>query len=437
MKNFVKGLLTALIGVTIGMMGVEAETATKSIDTSVCETVYTNYYFFLEANTANYLESLDFATSTHSNRAEYYNNFYSTEFDSSNIGYGQVKLNRSTTTSSNGLKSMSMEDYYKIYLKAVNNGGTYSKGNKNYIVGHGFYRVNNNTWEKGGSGLNLASYTKSSLMDATINANSTISLVSDVDYDRENPFLIEITRTYTGTLTGTPITYGENKWYLHPAVYYIQYCEESEEEHIIRYHANSNGDAVTDLPGDKTFTKNCTTISKSQPKRDGYTFLGWSTNKSASVAMQQYNPGSEYCDGDIDLYAIWVKNSNENSVYNYTVTYNQNTSDDVSNMPSNVTMNSNEDVIISSLTPVRNGYTFLGWSTDANSTNRDENYIGGTVYTARKDLVLYAIWKKNAVELPSNPQTGVMDYLVPFGGVAVSSGALLGILRKKKSFRQF
>ncbi len=48
------------------------------------------------------------------------------------------------------------------------------------------------------------------------------------------------------------------------------------------------------------------TLSTIKPTKEGYTFIGWSTNRTATTAT--YQPGDEYeLDTDITLYAVWEK----------------------------------------------------------------------------------------------------------------------------------
>ncbi len=437
MKNkFMCRVLVTLLAITFSILNVNASTATKNIDKSACEKVYTNYYFLLDANTTFFFDDSNLSNISHTNIGEYYNNSYQVKFDSSNVGYGQVKINNSTNTSSDGITSMSLDDYYTKYLKAINRDGTYTSGTVNYIVLHNFYSVDaSGNWTQGGKGLDLRNYSKSELINATLNANSTITRYSKISYNEENPFQLRIDRDYYGYLTGLPIFYESYWYYLHPAVYYIQYCSPKEEgEYTVHY--DGNGDNVSNVPKDDVTSEDeCTTISKIEPKRDGYEFLGWSRDKDATEPDSRYAKGEEYCGeyGDITLYAIWKKV--EEATY-YTIEYRPNTTDQVSNMPSNVTINSNEDAVISSLIPVRVGYTFLGWSTDSNAQTGNDSFKGGSLYTDRKDLVLYAVWKKNET-LPDNPQTGITDYLLPFGGTLAGAGTCLSVLKKKKTFKQF
>ena len=452
MKNYLKTIAAVAMAFTLSTGVVDASTATRKIDSSTCDTVYTNYYFFLDAMTTEFFTSAPLNTLTHHTIAEYYTNSYQTNnIDSNNIGYGQVNISKNSTTSSDGITSMSLSTYYDFYLKSWKTNGAFTEGSKNYIVAHDWYTLlSNGNYQAKTGGLQLGGYSKNSLMNATLSANTEITRLSSVVNGQENPFRLKIDRYYTGSLTGSPISYNSKNYYLHPAVYYIQYCSPKAKEntkYTVKYDGNASN--VTNVPDTQTgYDNECVRISSVTPQREGYKFIGWSLNPNATKEDPDFRANSEYCGtrGDITLYAIWQKVEDPNpstpeETY-YTVYYRPNTTDVVTNMPSDTKVNTKNDVYISSNTPVRTGYKFLGWSTDANSPAPNTAYNGGTLYTDRKDLVLYAIWQKADVPnpnpvLPDNPKTGIEDCLLPFGGAISASGIALNVLKKKKSFKQF
>ena len=73
----------------------------------------------------------------------------------------------------------------------------------------------------------------------------------------------------------------------------------------------------------------------------------------------------------------------------YSVTYDANGG---TGAPSSQLKNKNDFVNISSVCPTRDGYAFIGWSTDKNATVSE--YKAGDKYSANSDLTLYAVWKK-------------------------------------------
>ena len=78
---------------------------------------------------------------------------------------------------------------------------------------------------------------------------------------------------------------------------------------------NYNANGGTGAPASQThkatseYEKSHTfTISSQAPTRDGYTFLGWNTNRSATTANYQPN-GSIVVTGTTTLYAVWEENT--------------------------------------------------------------------------------------------------------------------------------
>ena len=134
-----------------------------------------------------------------------------------------------------------------------------------------------------------------------------------------------------------------------------------------RWSTTSN--SVT-LPGAGTLTKT------------GSTFDGWNTNTSGTGTS--YNAGDSFTpSAATTLYAKWKLDT-------YTVSYNKNTTDTVSNMPSDQTKTYNVNLTLSSNTPTRSGYTFAGWNT--NSSGTGTNYSAGGTYSENAAVTLYAKW---------------------------------------------
>ena len=118
---------------------------------------------------------------------------------------------------------------------------------------------------------------------------------------------------------------------------------------------------------------------------------------------------------------------------NYSITYNKNTTDEVSNLPSvqqgQVSSNANT---LSSLTPTRTGYTFLGWSESSTATSATYS-AGGTFYLdATKNntnINLYAVWQINTYTVTfnvNNTEYGTVNrstQTVNYGSAVSISGA--------------
>lgn len=119
------------------------------------------------------------------------------------------------------------------------------------------------------------------------------------------------------------------------------------------------------------------TLSATTPTRNGYDFLGWATSASGSVA---YQPSATYSsNAALKLYAVW-------KAHTYTVTYDANGG---TNAPAAQTKTHDISLTLSSELPVREGYEFLGWGTNAQAT---ASYSPGGTYTTESNITLYAIW---------------------------------------------
>ena len=116
-------------------------------------------------------------------------------------------------------------------------------------------------------------------------------------------------------------------------------------------------------------------------KREGYTFMGWTTEKTATKAMTfPYKPTS-----DVTLYAIWQK-------ITYTVTYKYNTPDAKASFAEFANLDYGVDMPQAPGTPTRAGHTFLGWYTTS---------VGGELANLNQKVTtstnFYAHWKADAV----------------------------------------
>ena len=153
-----------------------------------------------------------------------------------------------------------------------------------------------------------------------------------------------------------------------------------ESTYTISFNANGGSGAPSSITK-KHFTN--ATLPSDQPYRTGYTFKGWGTSSSTSYAS--YQPGSTfYTNASMTLYAVW-------SAKTYTISYNANGG---SGAPGSQTKYHGIKLLIPSVEPTRNGYTFLGWSTSSSATSA--SYQPGDWYYANADRTFYAVWQKNA-----------------------------------------
>ena len=146
--------------------------------------------------------------------------------------------------------------------------------------------------------------------------------------------------------------------------------------YTVAYNANGGSGA----PSSQTKTYGITlTLSSTKPTRTGYTFQGWATSSTGSVA---YSAGASYtANAAVTLYAKWT-------AITYTVSYDANGG---SGAPSSQTKTYGQTLTLSSVTPTKTNYNFLGWGTSSTATT--VSYKAGASYTANEGITLYAIWQ--------------------------------------------
>ncbi|MBO4855184.1 InlB B-repeat-containing protein [Candidatus Saccharibacteria bacterium] len=157
------------------------------------------------------------------------------------------------------------------------------------------------------------------------------------------------------------------------------YAVWQKNTYTITYNANGGTGAPAAQTVDATKT---TTLSKTTPTRANYTFMGWSTNKGATVAT--YQPGASYTGKtSITLYAIWKSNT-------YTITYNANGG---TGAPAAQTATAGQATKLSTVKPTKSNHSFLGWATSQTATTAQ--YTAGASYTGNSNITLFAVWKEN------------------------------------------
>lgn len=147
------------------------------------------------------------------------------------------------------------------------------------------------------------------------------------------------------------------------------------------------------------------------PTRDGYTFVGWTTDAAGTTPYGFGMPVT----GGITLYAKW---DDAGATY-HTVTIHLNDGDDYSSdLPQDITLfvKEGEKLTIPDSAPSRGGYRFAGLTSDE---QRKTDYDAGTAVTA--DMTLYAKWVKTwTVTFDTAGGSAVNSQTVDDGGVAVA-----------------
>ena len=124
-------------------------------------------------------------------------------------------------------------------------------------------------------------------------------------------------------------------------------------------------------------------ITSTTPTRSGYVFLGWANTSSATSAA--YPPNYELSiTGNKTLYAVWAPI--------YTLTYNLNggTGEIAAETCNPSTIGGNCQVNVTSTTPAREGYKFLGWANTSSATSA--TISSHDIIYLDQNRTIYAIW---------------------------------------------
>lgn len=442
MKNIFKYLSVFAIAGTLGMnvMNVRAE--------ETCgegETIHTNYYMFLEVNSAEYYdkalaETPEGKSLTFWNGAYKYNNIQKAKI----IEQGNVGITKGSDKTVDGAPiNWTVTEYWKKYYNASTRKDSnlvYTEGSESYFMHDKWWTYKENftdgeershtntdradalsTYLQG----NWSSLDRSDLVSkGTSVPDSKVDPPAALDTSVDEKLMWHITRVIADKDNLTGVKIGNGLVVYSPAAYYVKFCEKGGQggptEKTITYDANS-AEPVVGMPNNQTFTEECATISSARPTRVGYTFVGWSTNPEATVGESQYNPGIQYCGDSITLHAIW----SPNQTGPFTITYNANGGKDA---PASQSGETGSCVAISGQKPTMQGNNFLGWSTDKNAKEPDSRFAAGQNYCGEQgNIELFAVWQT---------QTGISAHFVAFAVIAIISGAALVVAQKRDLFKQ-
>lgn len=148
----------------------------------------------------------------------------------------------------------------------------------------------------------------------------------------------------------------------------------------------SNVAPLIDKPHD---TKN---LAISTPTRAGYTFDGWYSEKYADTAVTNDNTIDELLKNDTDtvlkLTAHWTPKSG------FTVEYNLNGGKayDGSDTINSISVKWNDKNLIPVNNPIRNGYSFVGWTYGTKNVDMETTYDVLAVEESVTKITLVAVW---------------------------------------------
>lgn len=157
--------------------------------------------------------------------------------------------------------------------------------------------------------------------------------------------------------------------------------------YTISFDGNANN--VTNIPNSQIKNYNSDLVLPTTiPIRSGYTFLGWATSSTATIA--EYQPGEAFSiNEDTILYAVWELETYSLTFFSNGGNFESGATSFVKTYPANTVLNlidfNTDDPLIKN----RKGYKFIGWNTDAAAKEGLEQYI--TISSNLQSL--YAIWK--------------------------------------------
>ncbi len=135
-------------------------------------------------------------------------------------------------------------------------------------------------------------------------------------------------------------------------------------------------------------------IPEGIPVREGYIFIGWTTDSNSQNANPSYAPGNTYSKNeDLTLYAVWKQDAS--------IHYNANGGTGAPASHENTV----GSTTLSTTVPTRNGHTFLGWSESATATT--STYQPGAVLTKEGNVTLYAIWQPKTFNIIFDANGGI------------------------------
>ena len=181
-------------------------------------------------------------------------------------------------------------------------------------------------------------------------------------------------------------------------------CFYSLEKFGVYFDMNGGDGKNFVLHGDNGTTNNALgkiQVPNKEYTRDGYLFAGWSTSKENGLINSLVRPGettSVLFSGKV-LYAVWYQEFCD-------LIYEPN-ADDVKFIPEAQTQLLGEFTVTDEV-PVRDGYTFLGWSTE-NGWNNTVEYVAGDKLILERDFNLYAVWQINDYTVTFDPNGGECD----------------------------
>ena len=317
------------------------------------------------------------------------NTWYQSSSDQISVSYtttGKASVTARTVDKSNNYsestKDFTINKYTITFNKGIADkiGGEVSNISKScYAISRQSCSITSPDIEKKGYTI-IGWNTNKNATTSIWNINTSKSISSSATY-----YPILKANIYTITLNNQGATSSGTK-----KVYYQYNTTKTINGTTCYYYTNSS--LTTCLSGGYNINK---------PSKTGYSFKGYYTSTNGSGTNYVNSSGTFINNayktiGDKTLYANWQANT-------YTITYNANGGSGAPSSQS-YTYDPNNDTVfyLSSTTPSRSGYTFLGWSLSSTATSA--SYSAGQRWGTHNanNYTLYAIWKKTVTVCGEN-----------------------------------
>lgn len=184
--------------------------------------------------------------------------------------------------------------------------------------------------------------------------------------------------------TGTNYTVGEK--YTNFTATITVYAKWKANTYTIEFNSNGGSGTIEDMNMTYDIPHN---LKANVFYRDGYRFLGWNTDKNATIVeyedKEKVNNLTTEDGGIITLYAIWEE---EKADKQYVVSYNYVQNGGTDTTGKDTILNYGEEIDLTP-TATKQGYEFVGWNTNKDATTGLDSLTMET-----NDVILYAIYKK-------------------------------------------
>ena len=309
------------------------------------------------------------------------NTWYQSSSDQISVSYtttGKASVTARTVDKSNNYSESTKDFTINKYTITFNKGSADKIGGEVSNISKSCYAISGQSCSITSPDIEKKGYTiigwntNKNATTSIWNINTSKSISSSATY-----YPILKANIYTITLNNQGATSSGTK-----KVYYQYNTTKTINGTTCYYYTNSS--LTTCLSGGYNINK---------PSKTGYSFKGYYTSTNGSGTNYVNSSGTFINNayktiGDKTLYANWQANT-------YTITYNANGGSGAPSSQS-YTYDPNNDTVfyLSSTTPSRSGYTFLGWSLSSTATSA--SYSAGQRWGTHNanNYTLYAVWKK-------------------------------------------